>query len=163
MNNRYRLSMVLVALALACQSCGLLTSSNHDIEAYKPVFADASAGNLEAVKTAVEKNHSVLNAREWDDATLLHLAVQQNQKAMAEFLLNAGSDVEAKTQDGLTALHMAAQNGNIEIIQLLLDHKAKINDLDSKGWTPLDRATKWEHPAAADFLKARGAQTGSAH
>ena len=44
--------------------------------------------------------------------------------------------IDVQTRDGLTPLHMAAQNGNLEVFQLLLDHKANINAVDSKGWTP---------------------------
>jgi len=71
-------------------------------------------------------------------------------------LLNDGADVNALTTDRLTPLHMAAQNGNIEIVTLLLDKKATINPIDSKGWTPMDRANKWQHPDAAEFLKKHG-------
>ena len=51
---------------------------------------------------------------------------------------------------------MAAQNGNLEIVELLLKRKADINAIDSKGWTPLDRANKWRHPDVAKFLGQRG-------
>jgi len=57
-------------------------------------------------------------------------------------------------------LHLA-QNGNIEIVILLLDRKAIINPVDSKGWTPLDRANKWQHPDAAEFLKQHGGHEGT--
>jgi ankyrin repeat protein len=160
MNRNFRSSVFLLALSLLTQSCGLFISSNHRTEDYTVLFADASAGNLEAVKAAVSKDRSILKAREWDDATLLHVAVGQNQKDMAAYLLDEGIDVNVVTKDGLTPLHMAAQNGNISIARLLLDHKAKINAIDAKSWTPLDRANKWGHPDAAEFLKQHGGRTG---
>lgn len=148
---------VLLILTALQSGCGLFAPSHHPIEDYKPVFADASAGNIDAVRRAVATDPSVLTAREWDDATLLHLAVGQNHKELAEFLLDKGADVNALTQDHLTPLHMAAQNGNLEIVQLLLSRKAKLDAVDSKGWTPLDRARKWRHPGVADFLVKQGA------
>jgi glycerophosphodiester phosphodiesterase len=51
---------------------------------------------------------------------------------------------------------MVAQNGNIGIIKLLLERGAKIDAADSKGWTPRDRAVKWGHPDAAEFLRQHG-------
>jgi ankyrin repeat protein len=149
----FRSYVVFQLLLLLSSGCDLFTSSHHNIEDYTPVLADAQAGNLEAVKAAVEKDHSVLTAKEWDDATLVHLAVGQNHKEVAEYLLEAGADVNALTKDKLTPLHMAAQNGNLEIVKLLINRKAKINPVDAKGWTPADRATKWGHPDVAEFLK----------
>ena len=151
-----RFSIPLQLLLLLSSGCDLFTSSHHKIEDYTPVFADAQAGKLEAIKADVEKDRSVLTAKEWDDATLLHLAVGQNHKELAEYLLDAGADVNALTKDKLTPLHMAAQNGNLEIVKLLIDRKAKINPVDSKGWTPSDRAVKWGHPDVAEFLKQHG-------
>jgi uncharacterized protein len=81
------------------------------------------------------------------------------------FLNERGRMVNARgnglTTDRLTPLHMAAQNGNIEIVTLLLDKKATINPIDSKGWTPMDRANKWQHPDAAEFLKQHGGHEGT--
>ena len=57
---------------------------------------------------------------------------------------------------------MAAQHGNIEIMTLLLKHGAKINAVDAKGWTPFDRALKWDHADAAAFLKQHGGHEGKA-
>jgi hypothetical protein len=116
----YRASLsfyfVLLAFTALQSGCGLFAPSHHPIEDYKPVFAAASAGNIEAVRRAVATDPSVLTAREWDDATLLHLAVGQNHKELAEFLLDKGADVNALTTDHLTPLHMAAQNGNLDIV-----------------------------------------------
>lgn len=157
MSKRFYNLILLGVFFTLTPGCSLLTSSNHNTTQYTPVFADASAGNLQAVKAAVDADPSVLKATEWDGATLLHIAVGQNQTDMAAFLLDRGADVNAITQDRLTPLHMASQNGNISIIQLLLDHKAKINPVDSKGWTPLDRANMWRHTEAAAFLRQHGA------
>ena len=136
-------------------------SSQHDTEQYTPVFAAAAAGDLATVKAAIEKDNSLLNATEWDDATLLHLAVGQNHKELVEYLLGQGANVSAVTKSRLTPLHMAAQNANITIAVILLTHGAKINAVDSNGWTPLDRAEKWHHPLTSQFLKKNGGQEGS--
>jgi ankyrin repeat protein len=154
--------LILIPLFLiffALQGCrGLFAPSHHRTEDYTPVFAAASAGDLEAIKAAVKNDRSVLTAREWEDMTLLHDAVGQNHKDVAAFLLDQGADVNPLTKDRLTPLHMAAQNGNMEIVQLLLDRKADINAVDALGWTPVDRATKWRHPTVAAFLRLRGGQ-----
>jgi len=161
MKNRLPQLVILVAISLLASSCGLFTASHHRTEDYTVVSADASAGNVAAVEAAIKIDPSVIKARGWDGETLLHLAIGQNHKDLAEALLKDGADVNALTTDRLTPLHMAAQNGNIEIVTLLLDKGANINPVDSKGWTPLDRAMKWEHPDAADFIKQHGGLEGS--
>src|ERR1700676_3341395 len=84
------------------------TPSDHRTEAYTPVFAAATGGDLTAVGTAVDKDPALVKAREWDNATLLHGAVGQNHQDVAAYLLDKGADANAVTKDGITALHMAA-------------------------------------------------------
>jgi len=87
-------------------------------------------------------------------------AADKSQVETAKFLLDRDCDVDAVTDDGRTALHMAAQNGDIPMITLLLARGAKIDPRDGKGWTPLDRAAKWGHANAVDFLRAHGGHEG---
>jgi ankyrin repeat protein len=151
------------AVATLISGCALVTSSNHRTEDYTPVFAAATGGELPVVREAVDKDPSLVKATEWDNATLLHDAVGQKHQNVAVYLLDKGADVNAVTKDGLTPLHMAAQNGDIAMMTLLLEpgRMAKIDPVDSKGWTPLDRAVNWDHPDAAQFLKQRGAHGGA--
>ena len=162
MNRIYRV-VLSFALATLISACALISPSNHRTEDYTPVFAAATGGDLPAVRAAVDKDVSLIKATEWDNATLLHDAVGQKRQNVAAYLLDKGADVNAVTKDGLTPLHMAAQNGDIAMMTLLLQpgQKTKIDPVDSKGWTPLDRAVKWDNPDAAEFLKQHGAHEGA--
>ena len=142
--------------------CALVVPSNHRTEEYTPVFAAATRGDLAAVRAAVEKDPSLLRATEWERATLLHDAVDHKRQEVAKYLLDRGVDANATTTQGLTPLHMAAQNGDVPMIALLLaaGRTTRINPVDARGWTPLDRAVKWKHPEAATFLIAHGAHAG---
>jgi ankyrin repeat protein len=153
--------MPLLAFLVLSNSCASVVSSQHDTEEYTPVFAAAAAGNIDAVKMAIQGDKSLLMATEWDDATLLHIAVEQNHKELVEYLLDEGAGVNAMTRFHLTPLHMASQNANITIARLLLAHHANINAIDIKGWTPLDRAEKWNHPLTSKFLKQNGGKEGA--
>jgi ankyrin repeat protein len=162
MMRRHRRLILCFALSILVSGCALIVPSQHRTEGYAPVFAAASAGDLATVQKAVDRDPVLVKATEWDNATLLHDAVQQKHEDVAVYLLDKGADVNAVTKDGLTPLHMAAQNGDIAIVTLLLSHGAKLDPVDSKGWTPLDRAEKWDHPNAAAFLKRHGAHEGTA-
>jgi ankyrin repeat protein len=159
---RHRYYLILFfALSTFVTGCGLVTPSHHRTEDYTPVFAAATGGDLATVREAVDKDPTLVKATEWDNATLLHDAVEQKHQDVATYVLDKGADVNAVTADGVTALHMAAQNGDIGIIQLLLERRAKIDAVDSKGWTPLDRAVKWGHPDAVEFLRQHGGHEGA--
>jgi ankyrin repeat protein len=145
-----------VALAAFLSGCALVVPSHHRTEDYTPLFAAASAGNLGEVSREVDANPALVSEKEWDDATPLHDAVGQNHQDVASYLLDKGAQIDAVTKDGLTALHMAAQNGYLPMIELLVARGAAINPLDAKGWTPTDRASKWDHPEATTWLKAHG-------
>lgn len=156
MFHRLALVSTVVVASLSMSGCATLVSSEHSTEEYTPLFASAFAGDVTAVQAAVARDRSALTATEWDHATLLHVAVQQNHLKLTQALINDGADVNELTDDQLTPLHMAAQNGNVTISRLLLEHGAKINAVDAKGWTPLDRAEKWQHPLTAMFLRTSG-------
>ena len=156
MLRRIALFSAITLASWGATGCATLVSSEHSTEDYTPLFASASAGDTATVQAAIAYDRSALTATEWDRATLLHVAVQQNHLELAQALIGDGADVNALTDDHLTPLHMAAQNGNIAISRLLLEHGAKINAVDSKGWTPLDRAEKWLRPLTATFLRAAG-------
>src|SRR4051794_16284962 len=104
------LIFVVVSVPVGCHIFG---PSNHSVKDYTQLCADAQAGRVDAIKLAVRNDRAALKARDWDEATLLHLTIGQNHKELAIYLLDEGVDVDARTTDRLTPLHMAAQNGNI--------------------------------------------------
>ena len=151
------LRFALPALVLPLPGCGLFfTSRPCSVAAYAPVFAQATSGDITAVRAALDSNPRLIRARECDRSTLLHDAVEHEETAMADFLLDRGARVDARTRSGLTPLHIAAQNGDLATIGILLRHGASIDAADHEGRTALDRAVEWQHPEAADMLRSRG-------
>jgi len=150
------LALLLIVLAASPVGCGLFISSHHDITRYQPAQAAAEGGDLDTLKTLLQKDPSLIQAKEWGSLTLLHLAVLHNQKETVAFLLDKGAEVNAKSSLDITPLHEAAQNGNKRIVEMLLAHGASINAVDGKGWTPLIRAQKWGHAEVVEFLRQKG-------
>ena len=156
MRTHVRMAMILAALAVAVAGCGLVSSSHHNPMDYKAVDAAAEGGNLNALKSILTNDPTLLQSKDWGDLTPLHLAVLHNHTDVVDYLLAQGADVNAKTSTGITPLHEAAQNGNKEITELLLAHKANVNAVDNQGWTPMARAQKWGHPEIAALLQQHG-------
>jgi len=71
------------------------------------------------------------------DVTPLHVAVDNFNRVIVEFLLAHGADVNARDAQGRTPLHFAVISRDIELVRVLLDAKADPNAKDAAGLTPL--------------------------
>ena len=93
------------------------------------------------------------------NATPLHYAVQPIETAggadwgsldktktlIAELLLSAGADANARTKNGDTPLHLANPE-NPRLLEMLAEHGADINSVNIKGRTPLlEMINRLEH------------------
>jgi ankyrin repeat protein len=74
----------------------------------------------------------------------LYWAVKKGSVEIAEQLLAANADLDAKTKEGRTALSLAAELGNADLVNLLLDgeKKANPNIADNNDYLPLHWAAK---------------------
>ena len=86
--------------------------------------------------------NEALNLFDYVERTPLMIAVQLDNAAIAQHLIRAGADVNARDEphSGDTALHKAVASGNLKMVELLLKAGA---DPTIGGWmwiTPLDNA-----------------------
>jgi ankyrin repeat protein len=109
------------------------------------VFDAVRNGDLAKVKTLVERDPSLLNARNARQSTPLHLAVDSDRVPLARYLIETGADVNAVNHINWTPLFYIK---GIEMAALLLD----------KG--PISISSRRHHSAGADCLyretRARG-------
>ncbi len=97
----------------------------------------AKAGDLDAVRALLRQGADV-NRAEDDGLTALHWAAIHGDAQMAQMLIVAGANVQAKTRLGAyTPLHMAAENGNVALVRVLLAARADVNVPTAVGTTPL--------------------------
>jgi ankyrin repeat protein len=87
----------------------------------------------------------------------LHSAVSRRQIIIAEALLNAGANVNARQQSGVTALHQAAHNGHAEMVRLLVAHGADVHAAMDDGQTPLSMALETNNGEVIELLREHGA------
>lgn len=66
--------------------------------------------------------------------------VQGDNIEVAQHLVDAGADVNARDGEGASALYLAAVEGHDAVVRLLLDHGADVNLPDASGLTPLHAA-----------------------
>ncbi|WP_439622304.1 ankyrin repeat domain-containing protein [Gemmata sp.] len=90
---------------------------------------------------------------------LLHSA---ETAAVANQLIGAGADVNARSGDGRTPLHDAVESGKHAVAEALLDAKADVNAADKNGRTPLHVAVERENVEAVRLLLTAGADANAA-
>eukprot|EP00803_Ostreobium_quekettii_P000391 evm.model.scf_50.2 EVM.evm.TU.scf_50.2 scf_50:43122-46902(-) len=90
-------------------------------------------------------------------ATALHVAAFVGHVGVAELLIPAMSDVDAKEVVGFTPLHFAARQDHLEIVNLLIDAGAGVNERSATGRPPITLAALMGHEAMVDELLDSGA------
>ncbi len=90
----------------------------------------------------------------------LHQAAQMGHEKVAEVLLRAGAEVDAKDNRRNTALSLAAQMGHEKVVEVLLKAGAAING----GFgLPLHLAAQRGHEKVAEVLLRAGAEVNNDH
>ena len=98
-----------------------------------------------------------VNQADADGSTPLHWAVQRDDPALVELLVNAGANVKAANRYGIAPLSIAARNGNAVIVERLLQAGADPNTTAADGETVLMTAARTGTVAIVRALVARGA------
>lgn len=113
----------------------------------------AANGHTEIVEYLHGKGADI-NARDGDNQTALMLATRRSYVPTVEFLLQNGAEVNVQSyKQQISALMIAAAVGSETIVRMLLDHGADKSLVGLGGWTALDRARQFEHPAVVILLE----------
>jgi ankyrin repeat protein len=126
----------------------------------KDFIKAAKRGDLVGLKSLLESDASVIEARDADGSTALHCATWKGHEAVVEWLISAGVDVQAHNENdhwGTTALHAAAHANQARIARRLIDAGADVNAQDREGRTPLFHTTFHKAKATAKVLMDHGA------
>ncbi|KAK6043335.1 ankyrin repeat protein [Cooperia oncophora] len=101
---------------------------------------EAEYGNVDALKNMLQDNPHLLSCSDNDGYTALHRAAYNNHLDAVTFLLECGSEPEARTNQGWTPLHSAANWGNYEVIGRLISHGVDVNARSNGNVTALHLA-----------------------
>lgn len=117
------------------------------------IMSDASwvvkNGDLQELKTLLEKDQSILTAEVKNRPLLCH-AADYGQKDIIEYLLSKGANVNATDKYGITALLAAVYEGHQNCVEILLKHGANKTGKTPDGQSYYDAA---ESQAIKDLLK----------
>ncbi|KAJ6237398.1 ankyrin repeat-containing protein [Anaeramoeba flamelloides] len=90
--------------------------------------------------------------------TALHYSIFSRRVNACELLIKAGADVNVLCKKGACLpIHLACQLGRIDLIEVLLDHKANVDSLSKKKYTPLYYAIDCASFSSVELLLMKGA------
>lgn len=111
-----------------------------------PLHEAAKSGSIKAIEYLLMLNPQLsLAAKDSQNRTLLHFAVQGGHAKLVRYLLTHGADINAADIDGKTPLHRAAIGGHTVITGLLLKYAADIKQKAHSGETALHYAAQYGH------------------
>eukprot|EP00658_Telonema_sp_P-2_P070979 TRINITY_DN60326_c0_g1_i1.p2 TRINITY_DN60326_c0_g1~~TRINITY_DN60326_c0_g1_i1.p2 ORF type:complete len:281 (-),score=90.20 TRINITY_DN60326_c0_g1_i1:374-1216(-) len=93
---------------------GLATRTMEDL------FEACESGDEPAVRRILDAGDVTAGDTDDDGYTGLHIAAENDQAEVTEFLLASKANIEAATRDGFTAMHLAAANGCAGVVSVLL-------------------------------------------
>ena len=119
----------------------------------------ATRGDALATKAMLDANPDQFNATDEHGWTPLHLAAHYGFRNVAELLLAAGADANARSVNSManTPLHAAAAGQQADVAVLLLENGADINATQHGGFTALHSAAQNGQIELVNLLLARGA------
>ncbi len=101
---------------------------------------------------------SLIDERDSDGRTVLHLAVEQHNVDLLRILFQRGASIDAADRDGSTPLHLAIkQEGDSTAATVLIDLGANANAHDAKGRSPLHIACQRDTEELVALLLSHGA------
>jgi ankyrin repeat protein len=112
----------------------------------------AENGNLEAVKSLLAGDASLLNSVDHEGETALMEAAEEGREEVVRFLLERGAAVDTQDAEGETALMEAVEAGHETVTRLLLRAGSPVGTLDHEGRNAEDRA---ESPELKALFEAR--------
>jgi ankyrin repeat protein len=113
-------------------------------------------GRLESVRAIVERNPGLVKSGDDSGFTPLHIAATAGHVDIVAYLLNQGSDIEARTAGGQTPLFQTVPLGSGDAFAYLSDKGANLHARDNRGRSILQFALEWRRPAMVERILARG-------
>jgi hypothetical protein len=132
------------------------------ITRYNKLVIAVESDNLDEVKMLVARGERV-NAKDkgYDKNTPLHVAVENGNREIAEFLLSHGAKTGSKNAVRRTPLMMLDEDAAPELVNLLLVYGAKINLADRDGNTALMFAAEYASSEIVQALLNAGANVNA--
>ncbi len=131
---------------------------------YNRLVMAVESDNLDEVKVRVGMGERV-NAKDkgYGGNSPLHVAVENGNLEIAEFLLSHGAKTNSKNADKRTVLMMLDEDATPELVNLILRYGAKTNLADREGNTALMFAAEYASNEVVQTLISAGANVNASN
>jgi len=113
-------------------------------------------GDLEAVKTLIEKEPACIHSKDQEGNTPLYYAAGGSSQEIVKLLIQKGAHINDANLEGVIPMHVAAYAGRVPIAELLIEAGADINARNTFGDTPLHWAVFYGRKELVDLLVEKG-------
>ncbi|MDR0409740.1 MAG: ankyrin repeat domain-containing protein [Spirochaetaceae bacterium] len=117
-------------------------------------------GDTEIIQRILDKN-ALINARNQDGDTALHIAVRQNNAAAGTLLITRGSDIFAQNAKGESPIYLTFYSP--DTIREWMLTPIVLTARDGLGNTILHYATQWKLDSAIALIASKGASLEAAN
>jgi|GEM_PF-546624 len=121
------------------------------------VFRAAQTGDVAKLKELVEASPDLVNARDEESNTPLHVASLMGRMESALYLLEQGAAVDALNAVGQSPLLYAAYAGRAALVDTLIARGSPFESRDTRGYAPIDFAARQGNEAVVELLVSKGA------
>jgi ankyrin repeat protein len=123
------------------------------------IFEASVAGQTGSVLAKLRDNPDLLESRNGDGWTPLHLAAFFGTPELISALVDQGASVDARSGNAManTPLHAAVAGGKAENVEALVKRGSDVNARQSGGWTALHGAAQSGNGEMVEVLLAHGA------
>uniref|UniRef100_T1H9E5 ANK_REP_REGION domain-containing protein n=1 Tax=Rhodnius prolixus TaxID=13249 RepID=T1H9E5_RHOPR len=127
---------------------GATTERERTLKTALHYCAESGEGGVVAASALLSAAPELINVKDQDGYSALHLAVIAGNLSLAKLLLSQGADVNSADNEGHTPAHWATVCGEIASLEYLLSHGGEANIGDVHGGCPLHYAAQMCGPAS---------------
>ena len=152
LRSRAGLVIAAVARALAAPAAAQFSDGYNFLKAVRDKDVMKAKGFID------KPGSTIINTRDGDNGdTALIIAVKRRDTPWMGFLLQNGADPNLADREGNTPLSVAAMNAFPDGVRVMLAVRAKVDDSNARGETPLIKAVHMRDAASVQYLLNAGA------